>query len=197
MSQKEHTSPLFINLHWLHIAARIKLKALMFAYKTTTGFAPLDLNSLLQNYVPSRSLHSESEQRIIVSIPKRHRITFTDFFINCSLLMEWPAFETKGAPSLRILRIANISSPQDQAALLFGLCSLLTYLVLWPCCHKISPPAHSAFGSSFETMTTFYDGIMWTNTALAEENQCLLRHLTFDFTTWIPEMLGRFFFKFE
>ncbi len=140
MSQKEHTSPLFINLHWLHIAARIKLKALMFAHKTITGSAPLYLNSLLQNYVPSRSLHSASEQRIIVSIPKRHKITFTDFFINCSLLMEWPAFETKGAPSLRILHIANISSPQDQAALLFGLCSLLTYLVLWPCCHKISPP---------------------------------------------------------
>uniref|UniRef100_A0A8C1SJ97 Uncharacterized protein n=1 Tax=Cyprinus carpio TaxID=7962 RepID=A0A8C1SJ97_CYPCA len=32
-----HVTPLFINLHWLPIAARIKFKALMFAYKTTTG----------------------------------------------------------------------------------------------------------------------------------------------------------------
>ncbi len=52
MSQKECTSHLFINLHWLPIAAPIKFKALMFAYKTTTGSAPLYLNSLLQTYVP-------------------------------------------------------------------------------------------------------------------------------------------------
>ncbi len=38
----------------------------MFAYKTTTGSVPLYLNSLLQTYVPSRSLHSASEQHIIV-----------------------------------------------------------------------------------------------------------------------------------
>jgi len=46
-----HVTPLFINLHWLPIAAHIKFKALMFAYKTTTGSAPLYLNSLLQAYV--------------------------------------------------------------------------------------------------------------------------------------------------
>ncbi len=46
-----HVTPLFINLHWLPIAARIKFKALMFAYKTTSGSAPLYLNSVLQTYV--------------------------------------------------------------------------------------------------------------------------------------------------
>ncbi len=61
-----HVTPLFINLHWLPIAARIKFKALMFAYKTTSGSAPLYLNSVLQTYVPSRSLRSASERRIIV-----------------------------------------------------------------------------------------------------------------------------------
>jgi len=61
-----HVTPLFINLHWLPIAARIKFKALMFAYKTTTGSAPLYLNSLLQTYVPSRSLRSASEHHLIV-----------------------------------------------------------------------------------------------------------------------------------
>ncbi len=49
-----HVTPLFINLHWLPIAARIKFKALMFAYRTTSGSAPLYLNSLLQTYMPSR-----------------------------------------------------------------------------------------------------------------------------------------------
>ncbi len=61
-----HVTPLFINLHWLPIAARIKFKALMFAYIITTGFAPLYLNSLLQTYVPSRSLRSASERCFIV-----------------------------------------------------------------------------------------------------------------------------------
>ncbi len=59
--KRTHVTPLFINLHWLPIAARIKFKALMFAYKTTSGSAPLYLNSLLQTYVPSRSLRSASE----------------------------------------------------------------------------------------------------------------------------------------
>ncbi len=61
-----HVTPLFINLHWLQIAARITFKALMFAYRTTSGSASLFLNSLLQTYMPSRSLCSASEQRITV-----------------------------------------------------------------------------------------------------------------------------------
>ncbi len=66
MSRKERTSHMFINLHWLPIAARIKFKTLMFAYRTTSGSAPLYLNSLLQTYMPSRSLRSASEWRITV-----------------------------------------------------------------------------------------------------------------------------------
>ncbi len=61
-----HITPLFINLHWLTIAARIKFKASMVVYRTTSGSAPLYLNSLLQTYMPSRSLRSASEQRITV-----------------------------------------------------------------------------------------------------------------------------------
>ncbi len=87
--KRMHVTPLFINLHWLPIAARIKFKALMFAYKTTSGSAPLYLNSLLQTYVPSRSLLQVNDT--LLFIPKRHKITFTDFFINCSHLVEWPA----------------------------------------------------------------------------------------------------------
>ncbi len=85
--KRMHVTPLFINLHWLPIAARIKFKALMFAYRSTSGSAPLYLNSLLQTML-SRSLRSASERRITVTIPKRHKITFTDFLINCSHLVE-------------------------------------------------------------------------------------------------------------
>ncbi len=56
--KRMHVTPLF-NLHWLPIAARIKFKALMFAYRTTSSSAPLYLNSLLQTYMPSRSLPSQ------------------------------------------------------------------------------------------------------------------------------------------
>ncbi len=84
MSRKEHTSltPLFINLHWPPIAARIKFKALMFAYRTTSGSAALYLNSLLQTYIPSRSLHSANERHI--TVPKRHKITVTVHGSVCS-----------------------------------------------------------------------------------------------------------------
>ncbi len=64
--KRMHVTPLFINLHWLPIAACIKFKALMFAYRTTSGSALLYLNSLLQTYMPSRSLHSASERCITV-----------------------------------------------------------------------------------------------------------------------------------
>ncbi|XP_067301248.1 uncharacterized protein, partial [Pseudorasbora parva] len=54
--KRAHVTPLFIKLHWFPMAARIKFKALVLAYKTTTGSAPIYLNSLVQTYTPSRSL---------------------------------------------------------------------------------------------------------------------------------------------
>ncbi len=66
--KRMHVTPLFINLHWRPIAARIKFKALMFAYQNHLWLCtPLYLNSLLQTYMPSRSLRSASERCIIVS----------------------------------------------------------------------------------------------------------------------------------
>ncbi len=59
-------TPLFISLHWLPVAARIKFKTLMLAYRTTTGSAPAYFHSLLRIYIPSRSLRSVSERRLMV-----------------------------------------------------------------------------------------------------------------------------------
>ncbi len=61
-AQKNHVTPLFISLHWLPGAARIKFKTLMLAYRTTTGSAPSYFHSLLRIYIPSRSLRSASER---------------------------------------------------------------------------------------------------------------------------------------
>ncbi len=79
--KRTHVTPLFINLHWLPIAAQcIKFKALMFAYRTSSGSAPLYLNSIRQIMCPLEV------NVALLFIPKRHIITFTDFHINCSLL---------------------------------------------------------------------------------------------------------------
>ncbi len=61
-----HVTPLFISLHWLPLAARIKFKTLMLAYRTTTGSAPAYFHSLMTIYIPSRSLRSVSERRLVV-----------------------------------------------------------------------------------------------------------------------------------
>ncbi|KAI2654622.1 hypothetical protein H4Q32_011391 [Labeo rohita] len=64
--KRAHVTPLFITLHWLPIAARIKFKTLMLAYRTTTGSAPAYLHALLPIYTPSRTLRSAGERRLIV-----------------------------------------------------------------------------------------------------------------------------------
>ncbi len=64
--KRAHVTPLFISLHWLPVAARIQFKTLMLAYRTTTGSAPPYFHSLLQIYIPSRSLRSASERRLVV-----------------------------------------------------------------------------------------------------------------------------------
>ncbi len=64
--KRAHVTPLFISLHWLPVAARIQFKTLMLAYRTTTGSAPAYFHSLLWIYIPSRSLRSASERRLVV-----------------------------------------------------------------------------------------------------------------------------------
>ncbi len=64
--KRTHVTPLFISLHWLPVAARIQFKTLMLAYRTTTGSAPSYFHSLLRIYIPSRSLRSASERRLVV-----------------------------------------------------------------------------------------------------------------------------------
>ncbi len=51
-------------------AARIQFKTLMLAYRTTTGSAPSYFHSLLRIYIPSRSLRSASERRLVVPLQR-------------------------------------------------------------------------------------------------------------------------------
>ncbi len=54
--KSSHVTPLFISLHRLPVAALIKFKTLMLAYRTTTGSAPAYFLLLMTIYIPSRSL---------------------------------------------------------------------------------------------------------------------------------------------
>ncbi len=87
--KRTHVTPLFINLHWLPIAASIKFKALMFAYRTTSGSASLYLNSLLQTYMPSRSFRSASEQRI--TVPSQRGTKSLSLTFSLTVPINWPA----------------------------------------------------------------------------------------------------------
>ncbi len=64
--KRDHVTPLFVSLYWLPVAARIKLKTLMLAYRTATVSAPSYFHSLITIYIPSRSLRSASERRLVV-----------------------------------------------------------------------------------------------------------------------------------
>ncbi len=64
--KRAHVTPLFISLHWLPVAARIKFKTLMLAYRTATGSAPAYFHSLMTIYIPSRSLRSASKRHLVV-----------------------------------------------------------------------------------------------------------------------------------
>ncbi|XP_051806519.1 uncharacterized protein LOC127534691 [Acanthochromis polyacanthus] len=64
--KRAHVTPLFISLHWLPVAARIKFKTLLLAYKTFTRTAPAYLDSLIQVYSPSRPLRSACERRLVL-----------------------------------------------------------------------------------------------------------------------------------
>ncbi len=84
---RAHVTPLFISLHWLPVAAHIKFKTLMLAYRTATGSAPSYFHSLITIYIPSRSLRSAKERRLVMP-SERHKITLQNVFIHRSWLVE-------------------------------------------------------------------------------------------------------------
>ncbi|KAK3514260.1 hypothetical protein QTP70_012098 [Hemibagrus guttatus] len=60
-----HTTPLLRSLHWLPVAARIRFKTLMLAYKAKNGPAPSYLKALVTPHTAPRSLRSTSTARLV------------------------------------------------------------------------------------------------------------------------------------
>ncbi|KAK3540433.1 hypothetical protein QTP70_030982 [Hemibagrus guttatus] len=60
-----HTTPLLRSLHWLPVAARIRFKTLMLAYKAKNGPAPSYLKALVTSRTAHRLLRSTSTARLV------------------------------------------------------------------------------------------------------------------------------------
>ncbi|KAK3572629.1 hypothetical protein QTP86_001136 [Hemibagrus guttatus] len=60
-----HTTPLLRSLHWLPVAARIRYKTLMLAYKAKNGPAPSYLKALVTSRTAPRLLRSTSTARLV------------------------------------------------------------------------------------------------------------------------------------
>ncbi len=84
--KRAHVTPLFISLHWLPTAARIKFKTLMIAYRTATGLAPTYFHSLMTIYIPFRSLRSASERRLVVPMNSEQCLDICITSISCVCL---------------------------------------------------------------------------------------------------------------
>ncbi len=62
-----HVTPLFISPHWLPVAACIKFKTLVLAYRTATASAPSYFHSLITIYIPSKRRRSASKRCLVVT----------------------------------------------------------------------------------------------------------------------------------
>ena len=76
--KRAHVTPLLIELHWLPVAARIKFKSLMLAYRVIAGSAPIYLNALVRANVTPRMLRSSNERRLALpTVQVRQSILFS------------------------------------------------------------------------------------------------------------------------
>ncbi len=102
--KRAHVTPLFVSLHWLLVAACIKFKTLMLAYRTDTGSAPSYFHSLMTIYIPSRSLRSTSERRLVV--PSQRGTKYLSRTFPFTVLGWWNELPTpiRNAESLTIFK---------------------------------------------------------------------------------------------
>ncbi len=64
----DHITPVMIELHWLPVFYRVKFKVLLLTFKCIIGDAPLYLQDMIQQYVPSRTLRSSNE--LLLRVPR-------------------------------------------------------------------------------------------------------------------------------
>ncbi|XP_076845899.1 uncharacterized protein LOC143491083 isoform X2 [Brachyhypopomus gauderio] len=67
-----HVSPMLHSLHWLPVAARIRYKTLMLAYKAKNGLAPPYMMSMVKSQSVQRTLRTSSLARLETPCLKSH-----------------------------------------------------------------------------------------------------------------------------
>ncbi|XP_030196856.1 uncharacterized protein LOC115531637, partial [Gadus morhua] len=83
----DHITPVLIQLHWLPVHYRIQYKTLLLTYKALHNLAPSYLRDLLQEYTPSRSLHSTSAG--LLCIPTSRLTSMGARSFSCSAPRLW------------------------------------------------------------------------------------------------------------
>ena len=82
----EHITPTLKSLHWLPIKQRIRYKICVLVFKCINGTAPTYLNDKLVKYIPSRSLRSSKDNKML-QVPKvRTRLGERGFSYNAPKL---------------------------------------------------------------------------------------------------------------
>ncbi|XP_047190220.1 uncharacterized protein LOC124850500 [Scophthalmus maximus] len=59
-----HTTPFLRTLHWLPVAARIRFKALVLAYRAPNGSGPSYIQNMVKLYTPAHPLRSTTAKRL-------------------------------------------------------------------------------------------------------------------------------------
>ena len=70
----DHITPILKSLHWLPIQARADFKVLLLTYKALNGLAPSYITSMIQPYIPGRSLRSQDAGYLTVTSFKKKTV---------------------------------------------------------------------------------------------------------------------------
>ena len=99
-----HISPVLKMLHWLPVKERIQYKILFYTYKALNDSAPPYIRDLLQQYLPTRTLRSETKHMLCV--PKSKTVTYSKrcFKIMAPVLWNSLPYDIKTSESLGVFK---------------------------------------------------------------------------------------------
>ncbi|KAK3517719.1 hypothetical protein QTP70_016392, partial [Hemibagrus guttatus] len=105
LSKFSHTTPLLRSLHWLPVAACIRFKILMLAYKAKNGPAPSYLKALITPRTAPRSLRSTSTAQLVPP-SLREKVRYTSRLFSVLAPRWWNEFPLgiRTAESLTIFK---------------------------------------------------------------------------------------------
>ena len=100
-----HTTPLLRSLHWLPVAARIRFKTLVLAYRAANGSGPVSIQDMVKRYTPARSLCSASANRLVApSLGAKHSTKSRLFAVLAPKLWNELPIDSRTAESIHIFR---------------------------------------------------------------------------------------------